>query len=239
MRCYENWLKGLRAAFFGGLLLFVLAAQASDLSIRNVQLVATDDGYSVSADFNINFNSRLEEAVNRGVVLYFAADFELSRSRWYWFDQELVQRRRTFRLSYHALTRQYRVSTGALHQSYATLDEALSVIGRLRNWQVIEKGEVRINEAYEAALRMRLDLTQMAKTFQVSALANRDWNLSSDWQHWIFVPTEAVLPGPAGTPATSASPSAPAPAPVPAAPPPPAAALPAGPGATSASGEVK
>lgn len=241
MRCCGNWLKGCLRALLGGLLLVALAAQATDLSVRNVHLVATDDGYSVSADFNINFNSRLEEAVNRGVVLYFAAEFELSHSRWYWLDEQIVQRRRTFRLSYHALTRQYRLSTGALHQSYATLDEALSVIGRLRNWQVIEKGEVRINETYLAALRMRLDLTQMAKTFQVSALANRDWNLASDWQRWTFVPADAVLSAQAGAPAGPAatSPAALPPAQAPPAVPPPAPSTPAGTGAAAASGDGK
>jgi hypothetical protein len=41
---------------------------------------------------------------------------------------------------------------------------------------------------------MRLDLSQMPKTFQVNALANRDWNLSSDWARWIFTPPEPVAP---------------------------------------------
>lgn len=218
MRCCENRLSAFFAALLAGLLLCALAVQATELRMHNARLVATDEGYSVSADFNIDFSSRLEEAVSRGVVLYFVAEFELSRARWYWFDEEIVRRSKTFQLSYHALTRQYRLSTGVLHQSYATLDEALRVIGRLRNWQVIEKGEVRIDQTYQAALRMRLDLTQMAKTFQVSALANRDWNLSSDWQRWSFVPADAVLAAPA-----AAAPSAPL-AGAPTAPPAPAAA---------------
>ena len=209
MRCCEKLFRALICC----LLLAALAAQATDLSVRNPQLTANDDGYSVSADFNINFNTRLEEAVNRGVVLYFAVDFELTRSRWYWFEEQIVRRSKTFRLSYHALTRQYRLSTGALHQSYATLDDALSVIERLRNWQVIEKGEVHIDQTYLSSLRMRLDLSQMAKTFQVSALANRDWNLSSDWVRWLFLPADAVLAAQAGAAPqpTAAVPAPPAP----------------------------
>lgn len=176
-------------------LLAAQAASATEISIRNLQLVANDDGYSVAADANINFNTRLEEAVNKGVVLYFAADFELTRPRWYWLDEQIVHRSKTFQLSYHALTRQYRLSTGALHQSYGTLDEALRVLSHLRNWQVLEKGEVRTGQSYVAGLRLRLDLTQMPKTFQVSALANRDWNLSSDWLRWGFTPGESGAAG--------------------------------------------
>ena len=197
MRCCE---KLYRPLLFS--LLFLLAAQlaqATEISIRNLQLVANEDGYSLAADANINFNTRLEEAVDKGVVLYFAADFELTRARWYWFDEQIIHRSKTFQLSYHALTRQYRLSTGALHQSYATLDEALRVLSHLRNWQVLEKGEVKVGQTYVAGLRLRLDLTQMPKTFQVSALANKDWNLSSDWLRWSFSPSEASPP-----PATTA-----------------------------------
>jgi len=193
----------------------------------------SEDGYNVAADFTINFNSSLEEAVNKGVVLYFAADFELSRSRWYWFDEQILRRSRTFQLSYHALTRQYRLSTGALHQSYPTLEDALRVLSHLRNWQVLEKGQVKVGQHYLAGLRMRLDLTQMAKTFQVSALANRDWNLSSDWLRWSFVPPEAVLP--AAPPQAPMPVPAAVPLPAPPAVPPPANDEPT----TPASGESK
>lgn len=191
MRCCE---KLLRSVLFGLCLLAALTAQAMDISVRSPQLVANEDGYSLAADFNINFNSRLEEAVNRGVVLYFAVDFELTRSRWYWFDEQVIRRTRTFQLSYHALTRQYRLSTGALHQSYNSLDDVLRVVSRLRNWQVLEKGEIRSEQAYHVGLRMRLDLTQMPKTFQVSALSNKDWDLSSEWARWMFTPTDLPLP---------------------------------------------
>ncbi len=203
MRCYK---KIISPFFLCVLLLFVApAAQATDLSIRNPQLLANDEGYSLAADFNINFNSRLEEAVNKGIVLYFAADFELTRSRWYWFDEQVVRRGKTFQLSYHALTRQYRLSTGALHQSYAALDDALRAMSHLRNWQVLEKSDIRVDQTYLAALRMRLDLTQMPKTFQVSALSNKDWNLSSDWLRWSFTPSELVPVAAATHPVPSAA----------------------------------
>ena len=193
MRCCEKWLRSIACGLL--LLIAAQAASATEISVRNPQLTLNDDAYSLSADFNVNFNMRLEEAVNKGVILYFAADFELTRSRWYWFDQQVVRRSKTFQLSYHALTRQYRLSTGALHQSYDTLDEALRIMSRLRNWQVLDKGDVKADENYQARLRLRLDLTQMPKTLQVTALANRDWNLSSDWLAWTFVPGEAARVG--------------------------------------------
>src|SRR2546430_10077923 len=43
-----------------------------------------------------------------GVPLYFRVDFELKRPRWYWVDEKAASKRLQLRLSYHALSRQYR-----------------------------------------------------------------------------------------------------------------------------------
>ncbi|MBS1144202.1 MAG: putative proline rich signal peptide protein [Proteobacteria bacterium] len=164
---------------------------AAEIDIANPQLSAGDDGYVLSADFKLELNPRLEEAVTKGLILHFVADFELSKARWYWLDEKLVSRSQTYRLSYHALTRQYRLSTGGLHQSFQTLSEATQVLSRLRNWTVIDKGEksVRAGDPYQAALRMRLDVTQLPRPFQITALGNKDWSLGSDWKTW-----QATLP---------------------------------------------
>ena len=184
-------------AFVASLFALVLlagAAQAAEISVRNPRLKANEAGYSLSADFSITFNRRLEDVVNKGVMLYFVADFELQRPRWYWLDEQVISLSRTFQLSYHALTRQYRLSSGPLHQSFASLDEAVGAMSQLRGWQVLDKEAIHEDRAYQAALRLRLDLTQMPKTFQVSALSSRDWTLASDWLRWRFVPQEASQP---------------------------------------------
>lgn len=192
MRCCGK----LEALLIGLALFFAAsAARASDFIAEDARLVAEEDGYNLVADFQVSLNPRLKEAVNRGVMLYFAADFELMRSRWYWFDQTVVQRSRTFRLSYHALTRQYRLSSGALHQSFHSLEDALRMLSRLRHWRVVEKDEIDLDVEYVARTRLRLDPSRMPKTFQVSALSNRDWNQSSDWWQWNFsieTPPEAT-----------------------------------------------
>lgn len=170
------------------LLLFCVPALAwsAEIDVANAQIVAGDDGYMVSADFRFELNPRLEEAVSKGLVLYFVFDYEMTKARWYWLDEKLVSRSQTHSLSYHALTRQYRLSTGGLHQSFPTLNEALAVLARLRNWVVIDKGDkaVRVGEPYQAALRLRLDITQLPRPFQITALGNKEWSLSSDWKTW-------------------------------------------------------
>ena len=169
---------------------------AAEIEITNPQITAGEDGFAVSADFSFELNERLEEAVTKGVVLYFVTEFEMTRPRWYWLDEKVVSRNQTHRLSFHALTRQYRLSKGGLHQSFDTLSEALRVLSRLRNWVVIdgraEKPGVQAGDTYMAALRMRLDINQLPRPFQISALGNKDWSLASEWKVWqTTLPAEA------------------------------------------------
>ena len=183
---FRSWLVAVLAM----LPVLVLAAE---IEITNPQITASEDGFVVSADFGFELNERLEEAVSRGVVLYFVTEFEMTRPRWYWLDEKVVSRNQTHRLSFHALTRQYRLSKGGLHQSFDTLSEALRVLSRLRNWMVIEgqaeKAGIQVGDSYMAALRMRLDINQLPRPFQISALGNKDWSLASEWKVW-----QATLP---------------------------------------------
>ena len=162
------------------------AAHADNIEINHIALEANEEGYALDADFEIDLNPRLEDAINKGVALYFEVEFELTRSRWYWLDERFASRKLSLRLSYHALTRQYRLARGALHQSFSSLPEVLRVLSRVRTWQVLERGELNAGTDYQAALRMRLDLAQLPKPFQVNALTNREWNLASEWRRWPF-----------------------------------------------------
>ena len=160
-------------------------AHASNIEISHIALEANDEGYALDADFDIELNPRLEDAINKGVALYFEVEFELTRKRWYWFDDS-INRQLMLRMSYHALTRQYRISSGALYQSFSNLPDALRVLSRVRSWPVLERAELIAGADYQAGLRMRLDVTQLPKPFQVNALTSREWNLASEWRRWPF-----------------------------------------------------
>src|SRR5437870_5258076 len=176
-------------------LLAMAPARGDSIEVRDAALRATDEGIVLDADFDFELTPRLAEVVSNGVPLYFRVDFELTRRRWYWFDETTATKRLQLRLSYHALSRQYRLSTGLLQQSFATLDEALNVLKRIRNWLVVDR-TVTFDEAdYEAAVRMRLDPTLLPKPFQLSALTSRDLQLDSPWKRFI-VHSPRQLPAP-------------------------------------------
>jgi hypothetical protein len=164
---------------------------ANAVEVRSVSLELIDEGYAVNADFGVELTPRITEALHSGVSLYFLVEFELVRPRWYWFDEKTVVSRLQYRLTYHALSRQYRLWTGTLHQPFGTLDEALGVLGRVRSWIVLERTQVSPGETYQAAVRLRLDQTQLPRPFQLSAVTSREWTLESEWLRFAFTPVAA------------------------------------------------
>ena len=165
-------------------LLTAFAARADEIEVRAAQLRATEEGLVLDADFAFELTPRLADVVANGVPLYFRVEFVLTRPRWYWFDETTAVRRLQVRLSYHALSRQYRLSTGLLQQNFATLEEALNVLKRVRNWLVVERSVVLEGGDYEAAVRMRHDVSLLPKPFQLSALTGRDLHLESPWRRF-------------------------------------------------------
>ena len=75
-----------------------------------LELDAAGDSWMLSGDFEVPLTRSLEEAVRRGVPLYFVLEFELIRPRWWWTDETVAERSIVYRLAYPALTRQYRLN---------------------------------------------------------------------------------------------------------------------------------
>src|SRR5258706_1072726 len=178
-----------RIALLAGFVALLAAApaRADGIEVRDVALRAAEEGMLLDVDFDFELTPRLEEVVANGVPLYFRVEFELVRPRWYWFDEQAASRVLQLRLSYHALSRHYRLSTGAspqqnqLQQNFATLEEALNVMKRVRNWLVVERAVSFSRADYQAAVRMRLDTTLLPKPFQLSALTRRELHLETPW----------------------------------------------------------
>jgi hypothetical protein len=157
---------------------------ANDIEVQEVALRAADDGLVLSADFSFDLTPRLAEVVANGVPIYFVVEFELTRRRVFWFDERTATRRLQVRLSYHPLSRQYRLSTGLLQQNFPSLEEALNVLKRVRNWLVVDRTMALSGHDYDGAVRMRLDTAMLPKPFQLSALTSRELQLESPWRRF-------------------------------------------------------
>jgi hypothetical protein len=163
-------------------------ARADVIGVTSAELRSEEDGYFLNADFELTINPTLEEALQKGVPLYFVLEFELTRPRWYWLDEKIVSVATQYRVSYNALTRQYRVSSGLLTQTLNSLDEVERLLSRVTSRLVARPDQLTKGVRYEAAVRMRLDVNQLPKPFQVNALTSREWSLQSDWRRWSYTP---------------------------------------------------
>ena len=161
-------------------------ALADGIEVRKAAVTATDDGYLLEAEMDVRLTPALDDALHKGVPLYFILEFELIRSRWYWTNEKMATLRQQQRLAYNTLTRQYRVGAGALYQNFSSLKEALDTMSRIRRRQDIEPGALRKDTTYAAMIRLRLDATQLPKPFQLHT--GRDWDIASDWYRWTVSP---------------------------------------------------
>lgn len=163
-------------------------ARADSIPVKAAELRVEDGEVLLNAEFDFTLNATLEEALQNGVPLYFVLEFELTRGRWYWFDEKLAQTSLTYRVSYNALTRQYRVASGLLTQAFNTVQEVERFVGRVTSRPVVGAAALTKGMRYDAGIRLRLDVNQLPKPFQINALASRDWTLASDWYRWTYIP---------------------------------------------------
>jgi hypothetical protein len=173
------------------MLLFCMAASVraeTGIMVKTAELDMVDEVYQLRADVELNFSQAVEDALNKGVPLNFVVEFELNRPRWYWLDETISSVQRQLRISYHALTKQYRLQQQEQQRSFASLAELKSELGHIQEWRVVERAQLRKRYSYEARMRMKLDASQLPKPLQVNALASKDWSLESEWFQWTLTP---------------------------------------------------
>lgn len=161
-------------------------SHAQVIKAKQAELERVDSAWLLNAHFGIELPPGLENALKKGVTLHFLVQFELTRSRWYWFDEKAINIQRQVRLSHQPLINQYRITAGGLAFNTNSLTEALRIAGTIGGWSVIDLSAIDPEKKYEASLRMTLDLGKLPKPFQVDALNSRDWTLSGEWLRFPF-----------------------------------------------------
>lgn len=163
-------------------------ARAQGTDIANLRAERSPEGVVLSAQVRFELPPAVDEALQKGIPLFFVADAVLLRERWYWTDQEVAGATRHMRLSYQPLTRRWRVVIGnspigqtglALGQSFESRDEALAVVQRISGWRVAEPGELDNDQRYTLNLRFRLDTSQLPRPFQIGLVGQAEWNFTA------------------------------------------------------------
>ena len=166
-------------------------ALAVNTEITQLRVERGEEGIFLSALVRFELPAVVEDALTKGVALFFVVETDIYRDRWYWTDQSVASAARTLRLAYQPLTRKWRVnivsglitsSSGlraTLNQNYETLAEALSAIQRVARWNVADASDFNADAEYKIALSFKLDLSQLPRPFQIGVAGQSEWTVSA------------------------------------------------------------
>ncbi len=151
--------------------------EAPGVEVQTLRLRREDGAVLLDFDLRVHLPAAVEDALNRGVPLYFQATAALFRPRWYWRDARVARVERQWRLSYQPLTGVYRVSLGSIAQNHARLEDALTAVSRLGRWQVADGGQAEAGERHYAEFSWKLDISQLPRPMQFGLGSGTEWSL--------------------------------------------------------------
>ena len=152
--------------------------QKAEPRLSSFDVSRDEDGVHLSYAVDFDLGHGVDDALAKSVPLFFVAQAEIFRDRWYWRDRRVAEAVRTWRIVYQPLTTTYRVTTlGGLSQSYATRAEALAAISRATNWRIAEPGQMEDGRHY-LEFQFRLDTTELPRPMQIGISGEPDWQLS-------------------------------------------------------------
>ncbi len=158
--------------------------------ISQLQIDRSVDGIYLTASVRFDLPSAVEDALLKGIPMFFVAEVEVSRDRWYWYAKKIFSAERHMRLVYQPLTRRWRLNIAsgaitanslgiALNQSFDSLSDALAAVRRVSRWKIAESADIDPALKHNLEFNFRLDLSQLPRPFQIGVLGQADWNISA------------------------------------------------------------
>jgi Domain of unknown function (DUF4390) len=190
--CWKNVRQRLERSAWGlaALLMFAAtAAWASTVDLADMRTERADGALVLHTTLKLELGPAVEEALVKGVPVYFVAEAEVLRDRWYWYDRKIASVTRYYRIVYQPLTRQWRLNVsgeplsasglgGSISQSFDNLADALSMVRRQSGWKLADLSELDPDARHNLNYRFRLDVAQLPRPFQIAAGSQADWSLS-------------------------------------------------------------
>ncbi len=178
------WIRSLvgRVCNAGGVVLAALVlsvaatgVRAEPVTLDSFELARSDEGLALSFSARFDLSKPIEEALQKGVPLFFVAQAEVFRDRWYWADKRVAVATRTWRLAFQPLTRKFRVTYGGLNQHYDSLSDAMVAVTRSVNWKLVDASQLDDGKHY-VEFSYQLDTTQMPRPMQIGIGGQSDWS---------------------------------------------------------------
>ncbi|HKX43105.1 MAG TPA: DUF4390 domain-containing protein [Burkholderiaceae bacterium] len=160
-------------------LLLAAPLRASEPELANFEVTHNnDDGVLLSYAVNFELPRGVDEALGKAVPLFFVAEAQVFRSRWYWRDQRVGHAVRVWKIVYQPLSSTWRVTFGGLSQNYTSRDEAFAAISRGSRWKVAESGQIEEGSHHYLEFSYRLDTSLLPRPMQIGVGGQADWSLA-------------------------------------------------------------
>lgn len=161
------------------LLLTPAALRAQGVELLTLETRKSEGSISLDFVARVTLSKTVEDALQRGVPVYFVAEAQMFRNRWYWRDERVARVSRSWRLAYRPLTSDWRVSLGGLSQTYPTMAEALAIVSRSGNWKLVDAAQLDGDKSFYLEFSYRLDTTQLPGPMQFGLGGQSDWALGA------------------------------------------------------------
>ena len=171
----RHTMQGLLALLLACLCLWMAPALTQNVELPTVRTSRGDGTLDLEFAARLSLPRAVEDALHRGVPVYFVAEAQLLRSRWYWRDERVARVHRSWRVAYQPLTGTWRVGLGALNQTYPNLTEALAAASRSAGWKLADLSQIDPDKNYYVEFSYRLDNTQLPGPMQFSLGGQNDW----------------------------------------------------------------
>jgi len=162
---------------------------AAQFEVKQAEPVLRDRVLHVNTRLDLTLNRRTEEALSKGIPIDVAIEIKLVRYRWWWTNIVITDVALSRRLQFHALSRQYLVSSRRNEEpaeSFGTLTQALAYLGDLREFTIplTAKKELLPDARHLMVVRARLDIEALPVVMRPLAYATPSWRLSTGWTEW-------------------------------------------------------
>ena len=154
------------------------AFAADQVELTTLDLTRDEDGVFLNYAVDLQLSRSVEDALNKAVPLYFVVEAQVYRDRWYWRDRRVADAVRVWRIVYQPLTSSYRITFGALSQTYATRAEALAAISRAARWKIAEPGQIDEGSRHYVEFAFKLDTSLLPRPMQIGVAGQADWQIS-------------------------------------------------------------
>ena len=160
----------------------------AEFVIENLTYRVEPQRISINVSTDLALNETIEDALHRGINLYFLLELSLQRHRFMIWNERISKHGESIVLKYHALSGRYLIldNRGEMRSSFHNIDSALDYIDELGPHDLIlpDGFQIQPDANYYVAARIKLNIEALPMPLRPIAYLSSTWRLNSPWILW-------------------------------------------------------